>query len=158
MPLILAVYVYLIHVCHFFADSPSEISFSVGLSHHFSSTYLIFDRVFSNQGVGYNPKNGHFTAKESGVYMFHFHALSHSGDQITVDLYHGQYYIDSVYGGSDGEYATGSNAAALNLAAGDTVFLKSRTSTHAYYAEPDQIYCTFSGYKLKLAEDLIIGN
>lgn len=65
---------------------------------------------------------------------------------------------DSVYGGSDGEYATGSNAAALNLAAGDTVFLKSRTSTHAYYAEPDQIYCTFSGYKLKLAEDLIIGN
>uniref|UniRef100_K1PPT7 Complement C1q-like protein 2 n=1 Tax=Magallana gigas TaxID=29159 RepID=K1PPT7_MAGGI len=139
-------------------DSPSEISFSVGLSHHFSSTYLIFDRVFSNQGGGYNPKNGHFTAKESGVYMFHFHALSHSGDQITVDLYHGQYYIDSLYGGSDGEYATGSNAAALNLAAGDTVFLKSRTSTHSYYAEPDQIYCTFSGYKLKLAEDLNIGN
>lgn len=87
-----------------------------------------------------------------------FHALSHSGDQITVDLYHGQYYIDSLYGGSDGEYATGSNAATLNLAAGDTVFLKSRTSTHSYYAEPDQVYYTFSGYKLKLAEDLNIGN
>lgn len=102
--------------------------------------------MFSNQGGGYNPKNGHFTAKESRVYMSHFHALSHSGDQITVDLYLGQYYIDSLYGGSDGEYATGSNAATLNLAAGDTVFLKSRTSTHSYYAEPDQGYYSFSGY------------
>lgn len=91
-----------------------------------SAARILFSIACSQiKAGGYNPKNGHFTAKESRVYMSHFHALSHSGDQITVDLYHGQYYIDSLYGGSDGEYATGSNAATLNLAAGDTVFLKS---------------------------------
>lgn len=119
---------------------------------------LVFDRVFSNRGGGYSPVTSHFTAKESGVYVFHFHALSRSDAHIWVDLYHDYHYIVSLYGGSDGEYATGSNAAALNLVAGDTVFLKSRETTNSYYGKTDQVYCTFSGYKLDLPEEFIIGN
>lgn len=139
-----------------FADSRSEISFSVGLSHHFRGTSLIFDRVFSNRGGGYSPTTGHFTAKESGVYVFHFHALSRSDAVVLVDLYHNYHYIDSLFGGSDEEFATGSNAATLNLVAGDTVFLKSKRSTNSYYGTPDQVYCTFSGYRLDLLEELPI--
>uniref|UniRef100_K1R8I1 Complement C1q-like protein 3 n=1 Tax=Magallana gigas TaxID=29159 RepID=K1R8I1_MAGGI len=139
-------------------DSRSETSFSVGLSHHFTGTNLIFDRVFSNRGGVYSPVSGHFTAKESGVYVFHFHALSRSDAHIWVDLYHDYHYIDSLYGGSDDEYATGSNAAALNLVAGDIVFLKSRQPSNSYYGAPDQVYCTFSGYKLDTTEELISGN
>lgn len=143
---------------HFFVDSRSETSFSVGLSHHFTGTNLIFDRVFSNRAGRYSPVTGHFTAKESGVYVFHFHALSRSDAHIWVDLYHDYHYIDSLYGGSDDEYATGSNTAALNLVAGDIVFLKSRQPSNSYYGAPDQVYCTFSGYKLDTTEELISGN
>lgn len=74
----------------------------------------------------------------------------------TSYLYHNYHYIDSLFGGSDEEFATGSNAAALNLVAGDTVFLKSKRSTNSYYGAPDQVYCTFSGYRLDLLEELTI--
>lgn len=140
----------------YFADSRSKISFSVSLSHHFRGTSLVFDRVFSNRGGGYSPVTGHFTAKESGVHVFHFHALSRSDAVVLVDLYHNYRYIDSLFGGSDEEFATRSNAAALNLVAGDTVFLKSKRSTNSYYGAPDQVYCTFSGYRLDLLEELTI--
>lgn len=135
------------------------MSFSVGLSHHFSGMTLIFDRVFSNRGGGYNPSTGHFTAKESGVYVFHFHALSRSDAKVWAELYHNYHYIDSLYGRSNGEFAAGSNAAVIDLVAGDTVFLKSRQSTNSYFGTPDEVYCTFSGYNLDtFKEELVIGN
>lgn len=46
----------------------------------------------------------------------------------------------------------------LDLISGDTVFIKSRQSTNSYYGASDQMYCTFSGYKLNLEEETIIGN
>ncbi|XP_078333811.1 uncharacterized protein LOC111103937 [Crassostrea virginica] len=139
-------------------DSRSENSFSVGLSHHFSGTDLIFDRVFSNRGGGYSSVTGHFTAKESGVYVFHFHALSRSDAKVWAELYHNYHYIDSLYGRSNGEFAAGSNAAVLDLVAGDTVFLKSRQTSNSYFGAPDEVYCTFSGYKLDFEGEPIIGN
>ena len=151
-------YLFLSHHLFCFADSRSENSFSVGLSHHFSGTNLIFDRVFSNRGGGYSPVTGHFTAKESGVYVFHFHALSRSDTEVWTELYHNYHYIDSLYGRSNGEFAAGSNAAVLDLVAGDTVFLKSRQSSNSYFGTTDQVYCTFSGYKLELEEEPSIGN
>lgn len=117
---------------------------------------MVFDRVFSNRGGGYSRVTGHFTAKESGVYVFHFHAPSRSDAVVLVDLYHNYNYINSLFGGSDEEFATGSNAAALNLVAENTVFLKSKRSTKSYYGAPDQVYCTFSGYRLDLLEELTI--
>lgn len=143
---------------HIFTDSQSEISFSVGLSHHFTGSNLIFDRIFSNRGGGYNPATGHFTAKDSGIYVFHFHALSRSDTKVWAELYHNYHYIDSLYGRSNGEFAAGSNAAVLDLISGDTVFLKSRQSTNSYFGTPDEVYCTFSGYKLHLEEEILIGN
>lgn len=74
----------------------------------------------------------------------------------TSYLYHNYHYIDSLFGGSDEEFATESNAAALNLVAENTVFLKSKRSTKSYYGAPDQVYCTFSGYILDLLEELTI--
>jgi hypothetical protein len=141
-----------------FTDSYSEISFSVGLTHHFTGPNLIFDRIFSNRGGLYNPTTGYFTAKESGIYVFHFHALSRSDSEIWADLYRNYHYIDSLYGKSNGEFAAGSNAAVLELVSGDAVFLKSRRSTSSYYGAADQVYCTFSGYKLNFDEETVIGN
>ncbi|XP_061178652.1 uncharacterized protein LOC133187307 [Saccostrea echinata] len=145
-------------ITHDSDDSQSETSFSAGLSHHFSGTTLIFDRIFSNRGGGYSPATGYFTARESGIYVFHFHALSRSDAKVWAELYHNYHYIDSLYGRSNGEFAAGSNAAVLDLVSGDTVFLKSRQSTNSYFGAPDEVYCTFSGYKINLEEQITIGN
>ena len=87
-----------------------------------------------------------FTAPRSGAYIFYFFAHSRGSKSIYSDLFHNARYIDSIYGHTDGEYAIGGNAAALELLRGDTVYIMIRGSGSAYYGAPDEIYCTFSGY------------
>ena len=139
-----------------------EIAFSVGLSAHHTQAQghtVIFDRVFINHGLGYDTKTGKFTAKYSGIYVFHFHALSHSDKPIWIDLYHNFMYVNSIYGHVPSGYVTGSNSASLELLQGDEVFLDIKSHDTALYGVPTEIYCTFSGYLLAplLKYQLIIG-
>ncbi|CAC5380908.1 Protein FAM160A1,FTS and Hook-interacting protein,UPF0518 protein CPIJ015043,FTS and Hook-interacting protein homolog [Mytilus coruscus] len=130
-----------------------EIAFSVGLSAHHTQAQghtVIFDRVFINHGLGYDTKTGKFTAKYSGIYVFHFHALSHSDKAIWIDLYHNFIYVNSIYGHVPSGYVTGSNSASLELLQGDEVFLDIKSHDTALYGVPTEIYCTFSGYLLAL--------
>ncbi|XP_076117621.1 uncharacterized protein LOC143085259 isoform X1 [Mytilus galloprovincialis] len=130
-----------------------EIAFSVGLSAHHTQAQghtVIFDRVFINHGLGYDTKTGKFTAKYSGIYVFHFHALSHSDKPIWIDLYHNFMYVNSIYGHVPSGYVTGSNSASLELLQGDEVFLDIKSHDTALYGVPTEIYCTFSGYLLAL--------
>ena len=106
----------------------------------------MFDRVFLNSGNGYNQVSGVFTSPRAGAYVFYFYALSHGSKSISVDLYHNGRYVDSLYGYSDGEYATGGNAASLELLSGETVYLLAQGSDSTFYGASDEIYCTFSGY------------
>lgn len=130
-----------------------EVAFSVGLSAHHTQTQghiVLFDKVFINKGLAYNTQTGKFTAKYSGVYVFHFHALSHSDKAIWIDLYHNFIYVDSIYGHVPSGYVTGSNSASLELLQGDEVYLDIKSHDTALYGTQDQIYCTFSGYLLAL--------
>lgn len=129
------------------------MAFSVGLSTHFTPKQgqtVIYDRVFSNKGSGYDTKSGKFTAKHSGIYVFHFHALSHSDNAIWISLYHNLKYVNSIYGHVSSGNVTVSNSASLQLLPGDEVFLDINSHDTALYGESDQIYCTFSGYMLDL--------
>ena len=46
---------------------------------------LKFDKIFINNGDGYD--RGIFTVKTPGIYMFHFHGLSVSGEEMWLELY-----------------------------------------------------------------------
>ena len=104
--------------------------------------------MFINHGLGFDTRTGKFTARVGGVYVFHFHALSHSDKPIWIDLYHNFIYVNSIYGHVPSGYVTGSNSASLELLQGDEVYLDIKSHDTALYGTPDQIYCTFSGYLL----------
>ncbi|XP_071125172.1 uncharacterized protein [Mytilus edulis] len=133
--------------------STAEVAFSVGLSANHTMAQghtVIFDRIFINHLSGYDTNTGKFTAKYSGIYVFHFHALSQSDKPIWIELYHNFIYVNSIYAHVPTGYVTGSNSASLELLQGDEVFLDIKSHDTALYGAPNQIYCTFSGYLLAL--------
>ena len=59
-------------------------------------------------------------------------------------------YIDSLYSHNPANYATGGNAAVLQLDAGDVVYVRARVANdNALYGRGDEVYCTFSGYLIR---------
>jgi C1q-related factor len=56
------------------ASLQKKIAFFVGLTENFGPvtehTDIVFDRVITNIGAGYEPKTGRFTAPADGVYQF----------------------------------------------------------------------------------------
>ncbi|XP_069108630.1 complement C1q tumor necrosis factor-related protein 4-like [Argopecten irradians] len=130
------------------AGGISEVAFSVALSHNVNITALSkvpWDRQFINYGSQFDMRTGIFTPKISGVYVFHFHGLSETGEELYLELVHNAEYIVSAYAYVGNSYAAGSNTATLKLIAGDQVFVRTQGETILYGAN-DEIYCSFSGY------------
>lgn len=44
---------------------------------------------------------------QPGLYVFQFHALSHSTSQMWLELHHNYNYVASIYGHVDNDYAAG---------------------------------------------------
>ena len=140
-------------ILNLFADTNrvQEIAFSVGLSTNFSGgqgRIINFDKVFINHGAGFNTRTRKFTAMLSGVYVFHFHALSEIDKSEWIDLYHNFRYVNSLFGRVPTSYGAGSNSKSLELLSGDEVYLSTRNQNTVIFGLPNQIYCTFSGYLL----------
>nr|AGI44588.1 C1q domain containing protein [Azumapecten farreri] len=132
------------------AGGVKEVAFSVGLTNNLNITAyskVIWNALFSNLGNGFDMKTGTFTAKVPGIYVFHFHGLSETGEELYLELYHNYEYIVSAYGYDAGSYAAGSNAVTLSLNAGDTVYIDVQSSS-VLYGTHQEVYCTFSGYLL----------
>ncbi|XP_060069407.1 uncharacterized protein LOC132549485 [Ylistrum balloti] len=128
----------------------SEVAFSVGLSHNVNiSAYSVvtWDRLFTNYGSGFDMNTGKFTAQVSGIYVFHFHGLSQTGEELYLELYHNFQYIVSAYAYDANSYAAGSNAVTLTLMSGDEVYVGVQSQA-VLYGGYDEIYCSFSGYLL----------
>ena len=59
-------------------------------------------------------------------------------------------YVNSLYSHNPTHYASGGNAAVLQLDAGDTVYVRARVGNdNLLYGRGDEIYCTFSGYLIR---------
>ncbi|KAK3775000.1 hypothetical protein RRG08_036294 [Elysia crispata] len=125
-----------------------EIAFSAGLAHHEylqASQKVVYDTIFVNVGGGYDSTTGVFTCPTPGLYMFQFHALSHSSSNMWLELHHNYAYVSSIWGHIDQDYAAASNSVILRLAKNDQVYIQTADQTDLYGAT-SEVYGTFSGY------------
>lgn len=65
----------------YISDS-GRIGFSASLTYNMTvkGAPVVFDKVITNAGRGYNNNTGAFTASVDGYYMIHYHALSEFGE------------------------------------------------------------------------------
>ena len=67
-----------------------QTAFSVALTTHLNGgkgTTVKYNKILVNIGSAYDSITGEFTVKTSGIYMFHFHGLSHKAKVIGLSLY-----------------------------------------------------------------------
>merc|ERR1711894_688087 len=118
--------------CGFAQDQTSEVAFSAGLGKHQYLTAgqrVKYDTIYTNVGGGYDTNTGTFTCPRAGLYVFQFHALSHSNSNMWLEQH----------------YAAGGNSVILRLAKNDQVYVQA-TDASDLYGQPDEVYGTFSGY------------
>ncbi|XP_060557880.1 complement C1q tumor necrosis factor-related protein 4-like [Ruditapes philippinarum] len=132
-----------------------EVAFSAGLTHDQNILHaenVVFDKVFTNIGNGYDATTGIFTCPMAGTYTFQFHTLAHQDKSSWLNLYKNKVYIASIYGHTVNDFAGGSNSVVLPLASGDTVEIRAVDGSYGtdtnLYGQPDEIYTTFSGYRI----------
>lgn len=125
------------------------MGFTVGMTSSSSSwagNILVFPHVVTNNGNGYNPSTGKFTAPTDGTYVFFVTVNSNGANTV---------YLDIVLNGSkkvrtmsfnSANYMTGTNMAVLQLYTGNYVWV-SRYSGKSYFSHGVPI-TTFSGFLL----------
>ncbi|XP_053199103.1 complement C1q tumor necrosis factor-related protein 3-like [Scomber japonicus] len=108
---------------------------------------LIFKKVFSNTGNGYNQDTGIFTAPVNGLYYFNFNTYGYNTHAIGALLMKNGAHQISTYDNvsSDGSDSS-SNAAVLKLVAGDKVWMQLWENGRVF----DNLngHTTFSGFLL----------
>uniref|UniRef100_A0A3Q1H0D3 C1q domain-containing protein n=1 Tax=Acanthochromis polyacanthus TaxID=80966 RepID=A0A3Q1H0D3_9TELE len=108
---------------------------------------LVFKRVFSNIGNGYNVNSGIFTPPVNGLYYFSFSTYGYNTHTVGAMLMKNSVHQISTYESpaADGSDSS-SNAAVLQLAAGDNVHMELWDGGRVF----DNLngHTTFSGFLL----------
>ncbi|XP_074518272.1 complement C1q-like protein 3 [Halichoeres trimaculatus] len=110
-----------------------------------SDATLVYQKVITNIGNGYNSSNGIFTAPYSGVYFFTIfhHAGGKPGTLLTL-YKNNELIVQSQDHPAVHETAhNGGNAVFLKLQPGDQVYVRMDPNSHVYGSG---YHTTFSGY------------
>ena len=136
------------HVVLILAKETRE-GFTVGVT-SYDSTWtgdiLVFPHVITNNGNGYDPSTGKFTASKKGTYVFFVNVNSYLSNTVYLDIVHNGMSKVRTISHSSASYQTGTNMAVLVLEKGDSVWVK-RYAGKGYYTEYVPI-TTFSGFLL----------
>ncbi|KAI2645119.1 Complement C1q-like protein 4 [Labeo rohita] len=89
---------------------------------------LIYKKVFSNIGGGYDPN----TAPRKGVYYFRFYAHCHGGTTMTVTLFKNGQTQCSVHAWKHTSNGNGSNGVVLTLETGDQIYTQLMPDTQVF--------------------------
>ena len=127
-----------------------RIAFTAGVtsdSTTWNSGTLVFPKVITNVGNGYNPSDGVFTAPLAGVYVFFVNVQGYNTQPIYADIVlNGATKVKTMsYNGEGQTYTAGPNLAVLYLQTGDRVWIQHYTGS-GYFTH---LYCpitTFSGF------------
>uniref|UniRef100_A0A3B4D2N5 C1q domain-containing protein n=1 Tax=Pygocentrus nattereri TaxID=42514 RepID=A0A3B4D2N5_PYGNA len=109
-------------------------------------TPLIYKKVFSNYGNGYNPDTGVFTAPIKGVYFFRFYAHCQGGTTMAVSLYKNDERQCSVFSWKPAANGNATNGTVLTLEKGDRIYTKLWDETWVF--DDTAGYTSFSGFLL----------
>ena len=124
----------------------TRIGFTAGVtssSSSWNSGSLVFPKVITNVGNGYNPSDGVFTAPTAGVYVFFVNVQGYSSYNINVDIVlNGASKVRTI---AQTNYDAGPNLAVLSLQTGDRVWVKYYTGL-GYWTYSDGPITTFSGF------------
>ncbi|XP_062590533.1 uncharacterized protein LOC134252108 isoform X2 [Saccostrea cucullata] len=113
-----------------------------------NSGTLVFPSVITNEGNGYNPSNGIFTAPISGTYVFFVNVQSYDKQTIYVNIVlNGSTKVRTMAwsNGKDYDYDSGPNLVVLSIQKGDAVWVKHHSGQGYYSTGP---ITTFSGFLL----------
>ena len=107
---------------------------------------LVFPHVITNNGNGYDPSTGKFTASKKGIYVFSVNVNAYGSNAIYLDIVHNGASKVRVMSESTASHVTGTNMAILVLNKGDSVWVK-RYTGKGYYTLSVPV-TTFSGFLL----------
>ncbi|XP_071175624.1 complement C1q tumor necrosis factor-related protein 4-like [Mytilus edulis] len=133
------------------SSASNPVAMTAGLTHDVSlpnGGTVVFNKVFTNLGNGYDSTTGYFVAPTDGVFLIHYFARSQSGHVIFLDLYKNTIYVNSAWGQLT-HRANAGNSAILDMRTGDTLSIRGRSGEAvALSGQPTAVYCTFSIMKL----------
>ncbi|XP_061176743.1 uncharacterized protein LOC133185495 [Saccostrea echinata] len=129
-------------------DKSKNVGFSASVtsgSSSWKSGTLVFPSVITNEGNGYNPSNGIFTAPTGGMYVFFVNVQSSVTKDIYVDIVlNGSTKVRTMAWSNGNDYFdAGPNLVVLTLQKGDAVWVKHRAGKGYYNEGP---ITTFSGF------------
>lgn len=130
-------------------DVSRKIGFTASASGSVSSWNsgtLIFPAIIRNNGNGYNPGTGVFTAPRAGTYVFYVNVQCYYNQDIHVDIVlNGATQVRAMAQGTSGPYDASSNLVVLILQKEDRVWVNFRAGK-GYYS--DGPMTTFSGFQI----------
>ncbi|XP_062616060.1 uncharacterized protein LOC134277765 [Saccostrea cucullata] len=143
--------VFRMNVTNNMSGKSKNVAFSASVSSSSSSWNsgtLVFPRAITNEGNGYNPSNGIFTAPTAGMYVFFVNVQSYGTQHIYVDIVlNGSTKVRAMaysYSGNPDYYDAGPNLVVLTVQKGDAVWVRHQ-SGNGYNGAP---IATFSGFLL----------
>jgi len=109
---------------------------------------LVFDKLQTSIGGGYDVTTGVFTSPVSGYFMFQLHVLGQADKSANILLRHNDDYMIRAYADGNHGEQTGSNSLALLLQKGDTVKVTTWVTSYPFghFYGPT----SFSGYLINL--------
>uniref|UniRef100_A0A3B4Y8B7 C1q domain-containing protein n=1 Tax=Seriola lalandi dorsalis TaxID=1841481 RepID=A0A3B4Y8B7_SERLL len=135
------------------AEDVSKMAFTAALGSSVGpfeqDTPLKYQRILSNIGSGYNPATGIFTAMTRGLYYFSYTMYNNNSGQpnsVASLMMNSQKVVSTWDTVGDDSQDSATNAAVVQLEAGDSVFVKLYANRVLY--DDGYYYNTFSGFLL----------
>lgn len=134
----------------FIADTYKMVGFLVTSSKNIQNFngVVVYDKVITNNGSGYDPSNGHFIAPYEGLYYFSWTTLTlHDKTFFTHLMHNGKTTVinHAAARGISTEQMSATQSAVLQLAAKDKVYIKTH-GTETFMCGAG--YSTFTGFKI----------
>ncbi|XP_077997807.1 uncharacterized protein LOC144450919 [Glandiceps talaboti] len=113
-----------------------------------SNTVIVYDKVYSNDGNGYNTSTGKFTCPVSGMYYFMISALRDNSNHLLVCLIKNTTTLPCIYVHNSGgrQHGAASNSVIIDVDQGDEIWVR-LSNGHAVLSNSNE-FITFTGYLL----------
>lgn len=115
-----------------------------------TSRRLVFPKVIINEGHGYNPSDGVFTAPVGGLFVFYSSLGSYGTEAYVCDMVLNGNVKVRLYtnANSNTPYQSASNMAVVRLQEGDRIWMKMATGNRIY--SDSSSISTFTGYLIHI--------